>query len=78
MKTEGRYLKFVRWSDEDAAYVGFCPDVFPWGGVCHGADEEETYHALRELVCEEIADLLAAGSGLPAIVTRLMSEPTGA
>jgi len=50
MKTEDRYLKFVRWSPEDAAYVGFCPDIFPWGGVCHGADEEATYHALRDLV----------------------------
>ena len=78
MKTEDRYLKFVRWSEEDAAYVGFCPDLFPSGGVCHGADEEETYHALRELVREEIADLLAAGRGLPAIVTRPMCEPAGA
>jgi hypothetical protein len=50
MKTEDRYLKFVRWSDEDKAYVGFCPDLFPWGGVCHGADEEQTYRELRELV----------------------------
>ena len=33
MKAEDRYLKFVRWSDEDGAYVGFCPDLFPWGGV---------------------------------------------
>ena len=29
MKTEDRYLKFVRWSEEDALYVGYCPDLFP-------------------------------------------------
>ena len=78
MKTEDRYLKFVRGMEEDAAYVGFCPDLFPWGGVCHGAEEEETYHALCELVREEIADLQAAGRELPAIVTRPMGEPAGA
>ena len=77
MKTEDRYLKFVRWSEEDAAYTGFCPDLFPWGAVCHGADEEATYHALRELVREEIADLEAAGRELPAVVTRPMCEPAG-
>ena len=43
MKTEDRYLKFVMWSDEDQSYVGHCPDLFPWGGVCHGQTEEETY-----------------------------------
>lgn len=53
MKPEDRYLKFVRWSDEDRAYVGHCPDLFPWGGVCHGATEESTYRKLRILVREE-------------------------
>jgi hypothetical protein len=77
MKTEDRYLKFVRWSEDDAAYVGFCPDLFPWGGVCHGADEEATYHALLELVSAEIADLQATGRELPASVTRPMCEPAG-
>jgi hypothetical protein len=42
MKAEDRHLKFVLWSDEDRAYVGYCPDLFPWGGVCHGATEEAT------------------------------------
>jgi len=74
-ETEDRYLKFVRWSEEDTAYVGFCPDLFPWGGVCHGADEEATYHALRELVREEIANLEAGGHELPEVVTRPMGEP---
>jgi hypothetical protein len=31
MKTEDQYLKFVRWNEEDNLYVGYCPDLFPWG-----------------------------------------------
>jgi len=75
MKTEDRYLKFVRWSDEDKTYVGFCPDLFPWGGVCHGDDEEQTYRELRELVADEIKQLLANGKDLPPPMTRPMREP---
>lgn len=55
MKSENRYLKFVRWSEEDRAYVGHCPDLFPWGGVCHGTSEKATYRKLHQLVREETA-----------------------
>ena len=74
MKTEDRYLKFVRWSEEDALYVGYCPDFFPWGGVCHAATEEEAYRLLGELVREEIADPAREGQPLPAAATRPMRE----
>ena len=74
MKTEDRYLKFVRWSEDDKAYVGYCPDLFPWGGVCHGEDEEETYRELCELVAEEIKQLIATGKELPPSITRPMRE----
>ena len=53
MKTEDRSLKFVRWSEDDAADVGFRPDLFPRGGVGHGTDEEKTQHAPRGLVRAE-------------------------
>ena len=33
MKTEDRYLKFVRWSEADGFYVGYCPDLF-LGAAC--------------------------------------------
>jgi hypothetical protein len=36
MKAQDQYLKFVRWEAADGFYVGYCPDLFPWGGVCHG------------------------------------------
>jgi predicted RNase H-like HicB family nuclease len=77
MKTADQYLRFVRWSDEDNHYVGYCPDLFPWGGVCHGGDEQETYRELRELIGIEISELVAAGKELPAAVTRPMREAIG-
>lgn len=57
MKAEDRYLKFVRWNEEEALYVGYCPDLGPWGGVCHAATEDEAYRRLGERVREEVADL---------------------
>jgi hypothetical protein len=74
MKTEDRYLKFVLWSDEDQCYVGHCPDLFPWGGVCHGALEEETYAQLCGLVRDEISELQNGGKEIPVPVTRAMRE----
>jgi len=74
MKTEDRYLKFVRWSAEDRAYVGYCPDLFPWGGVCHGATEEGVYRKLCLLVREEVSRLSRARQTLPPASTRPMRE----
>ncbi|HEV2436542.1 MAG TPA: hypothetical protein VG077_11145 [Verrucomicrobiae bacterium] len=74
MNASDRYLKFVRWSEEDGLYVGYCPDLFPWGGVCDGKTEEETFHHLAELVREEVEELTRAGKPLPEPVTRPMRE----
>ena len=74
MKAEDQYLKFVRWTDEDGLYVGFCPDLFPWGGVCHGKTEEEAYSQLCALVREEVEQLREDGKDLPAPGTRPMRE----
>ena len=77
MKTGDQYLRFVRWSDEDQHYIGYCPDLFPWGGVCHGPDEQETYRNLRDLVDQEVSELTAAGKDLPPSLTRPMREAIG-
>jgi hypothetical protein len=74
MKPQDRYLKFVRWEEEDQLYVGYCPDLFPWGGVCHTNGEEEAFRILCELVQEEVEELTAAGKPLPAPTTRAMRE----
>jgi len=74
MNTTDRYLKFVQWNEADKLYVGYCPDLFPWGGVCHNENEEETYHQLAELVREEVEELARAGKPLPEPATRPMRE----
>ena len=74
MNATDRYLKFVQWNEADALYVGYCPDLFPWGGVCHGSTEEAVYHQLAELVREEVEELIRAGKTLPEPVTRPMRE----
>jgi hypothetical protein len=74
MNATDRYLKFVQWNEEDSLYVGYCPDLFPWGGVCHSTTEEETYHQLAELVRDEVEELTRNGKPLPEPVTRPMRE----
>lgn len=74
MKAQDRYLKFVRWEEADGLYVGYCPDLFPWGGACHGTTEEETYRELCALVEEEVEQLREAARELPPVSTRPMRE----
>jgi hypothetical protein len=74
MRNEDQYLKFVLWSEEDAAYVGYCPDLFPWGGVCHADSEEDAYHQIVLLVREEVETLRQEGKTLPLPSTRPMRE----
>ena len=50
MRTQDKYLMFVQWSDEDNAYLGYCPDLYPAGGLCHGASPVEAFSRLSEIV----------------------------
>jgi hypothetical protein len=74
MKAHDQYLKFVRWEETDQLYVGYCPDLFPWGGVCHCATEEETYHKLCDMVAEEVDQLRQENKPLPPVTTRPMRD----
>ena len=74
MKLHDQYLKFVRWEEEDGLYVGYCPDLFPWGGVCHGTTEEQAYRQLCALVVDEVEELRRDGKELPPVSTRPMRE----
>ena len=78
MKAGDRYLKFVRWNDPDGVYVGYCPDLFPWGGVCHSTNEEDAYRLLTDLVREEVDTLVRTGKTLPDPSTRPMREAVSA
>ena len=64
MKPADSYLRFVKWSDEDQCYIGYCPDLF-YGGVCHGENEEMTYADLCTVVRDEVEHRLAKGEDLP-------------
>ncbi len=63
MKESDRYLKIVRWSEEDGCYVGTAPG-FMYGG-CHGPDERQVYADLCAIVQEVIASMKADGDALP-------------
>lgn len=69
MKPADSYHRFVKWTDEDQCYIGYCPDLF-YGGVCHGEQEEQTYADLCTLVRDEIAHRLAKGETLPTPAVR--------
>jgi predicted RNase H-like HicB family nuclease len=74
MKAQDRYLQFVRWSEEDQAYVGYCPDLFPWGGVCHGPTAVKAFARLHEIVEDMVTTAQAKGLPLPPPRTRPMRE----
>lgn len=74
MKATDRYLYFVQWSKADRAYVGYCPDLFPAGGVCHGATAIEAFKRLCEIIEDTAAAAEANGLRLPPARTRPMRE----
>jgi predicted RNase H-like HicB family nuclease len=74
MRTKDRYLSFVQWSEEDQAYVGFCPDLFPAGGVCHGATAIDAFATLDEIVGDMVETAESQGLPLPSVKTRPMRE----
>jgi predicted RNase H-like HicB family nuclease len=74
MKTQDRYLTFVRWSEEDHAYIGYCPDLFPAGGVCHGKTPVEAFASLCEIVEDTVSTAASQGLPLPPAQTRPMRE----
>jgi len=74
MKTQDRYLMFVQWSEEDRLYVGYCPDLFPAGGVCHGPTPQAAFEQLCGAVADTVAAAEAQGLPLPPPQTRPMRE----
>jgi hypothetical protein len=40
----------VEWSEEDEAYLGSCPELFPYGPACHGDTPGEAYLELLECI----------------------------
>jgi hypothetical protein len=74
MKEQDRYLSFVRWSEDDHLHVGYCPDLFPAGGVCHGATPPEAYRKLCAIIDDTVETARQKGLPLPPPRTRPMRE----
>ena len=74
MKTQDQYLQFVRWEEEDGLYVGYCPDLFPFGGVCHGDTSVEAFTRLAEIVEDTVTTAQEQGLELPPPSTRPMRD----
>lgn len=74
MKASDAYLSFVQWSKADRAYVGYCPDLFPAGGVCHGVTAVEAFKRLCEIVEDTVATAKTNHVKLPPPRTRPMRE----
>jgi len=63
MSKGDRYLKVVEWSDEDACFIGSCPELF-YGG-CHGQDAKAVFSDLCEIIEETIELYERDGKSLP-------------
>ena len=69
MKIADQFHRFVRWSDEDSCYIGYCPDLY-FGGVCHGENEEQVYAELCGIIRDEVNHRQESGKELPVPAVR--------
>ena len=58
------YATYVRWSDEDSCWIGYCPDLFI-GGVCYGNTRLEVSARLSILVEDDVRSRIEKGEKLP-------------
>ena len=63
MSKGDKYVRLVEWSDEDACFIGSCPELF-YGG-CHGADAKAVFSELCETVEDSIGLYERDGRTLP-------------
>lgn len=64
MTEEAKYVKIIEWSEEDACFIGSCPELF-YGG-CYGDNEHEVFDELCQIVEETIDIYLQDGKPLPS------------
>ena len=78
MRTSDHYHKWVEWSEEDAAYIGKCPDLIT--GI-HGDDPVRVYGELCEVVEEvvfpfRVRAACPSGSPCQAHARSHLTQPT--
>lgn len=71
MKAIDRYHKWVEWCEEDAVYIGRCPDLIT--GI-HGEDPVSVYEELCQTLNEVIAHFQSEGRPLPPPTVKPMRE----
>ena len=71
MKRSDQYHKWVEWSEEDAVYLGQCPDLIT--GI-HGDDPVRVYAELCEVVEDVVRHFEKEGRPLPLPRTRPVQE----
>ena len=54
MSESRRITMWIEWSDEDAAFIGYCPQFFPYGAVCHGHTEAKAVAKLAAILRDEL------------------------
>jgi predicted RNase H-like HicB family nuclease len=63
MSKGDKYVKLVEWSDQDACFIGSCPELF-YGG-CHGPDPKNVFAELCDIVDETLENYSQDGKPLP-------------
>ena len=63
MTDSAKYIKIVKWSEDDQCFIGYCPGII--GPCCHGDDEVEVYRKLCEIVEEWIEIACRENETLP-------------
>ena len=56
MSESKRITMWIEWSDEDAAFIGYCPQFFPYGAVCHDPTEAKAVAKLAAIVRDELEE----------------------
>jgi len=56
MSETKRITMWIEWSHEDAAFIGYCPQFFPYGAVCHGPTEAKAVAKLAAIVRDELGE----------------------
>ena len=57
---EGKKITmWIEWSDEDDVFIGYCPQFFPYGAVCHAHMEAKAVAKLEVLPSRFPADVIA-------------------
>jgi hypothetical protein len=60
-----KIMMWIEWSEEDGAFIGYCPQFFPYGAVCHGHTEAKALAKLATIVRDELGEHPRRRAGVP-------------